>query len=432
MAELILRQGETLPLVLRYGEAAPQAPETYLSAEKLKRTEDYWKGLARACTYRGPWREMVERSYLALHLLLYAPTGAIVAAPTTSLPEEIGGERNWDYRFTWLRDSSFVLNAFFSLGHAEEAEGFMNWLSTLCDRCGATAQILYAVDFEQNLQEEVLSHLSGYRGSRPVRIGNGAYRQLQLDVFGEVLSSAYMYLTQGGEISPRIWGLLESFVEAAAENWRRPDSGIWEVRSGPYHFVHSKVMCWVALDRGIRIAARLGYGGDLERWRRIAEEIRQDILTRGWKEQKQAFTQHYESEALDASNLLMPLFGFLPATDERMKSTIERSMAELTWRGLVRRYNTEEVDDGLTGGEAAFALCTFWLIRNLIRLGRLSEARALYERMLGYANHLGLFAEMVQPETGELLGNFPQAFTHVAVIITGLELTRALSRENQL
>ena len=425
-----LKHGEKAGFILRHGSDKPVIPVIYNSVEKLGKTCDYWKSQVKGCGVSGPWREPIVRSYLVLHLMVYSPTGAIVAAPTTSLPEEIGGERNWDYRYAWLRDASLTINAFSLLGHKEEAIGFMNWLLKVCGKCGSKAQILYDIDSNDPLDEQVLAHFKGYRNSRPVRIGNGAYRQLQLDVFGEVLEAAHNYLNIGVYIGRGDWGFLESFVNAAAELWRHPDSGIWEVRGGPYHFVHSKLMCWVALDRGIKIAEKLGYKRNLKRWRKVAQDIRDDILASGWNPRRQAFTQHYDTQALDASNLLMPLYNFLPISDERIKSTIHRTVAELGQNGLIRRYKTEETDDGLSGSEGVFLWCSFWLVRNLLRLGRLEEARALYQRLLGYSNHLGLLSEMVDPVSGEALGNFPQALTHLAVIITGLELIRFMREEN--
>jgi GH15 family glucan-1,4-alpha-glucosidase len=255
-----------------------------------------------------------------------------------------------------------------------------------------------------------------------VRIGNAAYDQLQLDVFGEVLEAAYNYLDMGGYISRRTWESLESFVEAACESWKLPDNGIWEIRGGPYHFTHSKLMCWVAVDRGIKIAENLGFGENIKRWQGVAKDIRADILARGWNPEKRAFTQHYETTALDSSNLLMPLYGFLPITDERIRSTIERTIEELGHNGLLRRYRTDKTDDGLSGSEGEFLWCSFWLVRNLLRMGKLEDATALYQRLLGYSNHLGLFPEMVDSVSGEARGNFPQALTHLAVITTGIEL----------
>jgi len=430
-ATVKLRSGEKAAFLLRYGSDSPLIGVISNSLNKLARTKAYWQQQAESCVFSGPYRDYIARSYLALHLLVYSPTGAIVAAPTTSLPEEIGGERNWDYRFTWLRDASLTLNAFSSLGHKEEAIGFMKWLLNVCDKCGPKAQILYNIDFKDPLDERTLDHLAGYRESRPVRIGNAAYSQRQLDIFGEVLEAAYNYVKIGGYIGNKDWILLETFVDAACELWSEPDSGIWEVRGGPFHFVHSKVMCWVAVDRGIRLAQSLGRTEKVNHWHKTAEDIRNDILNKGWNPEKQAFTQHYDTEALDASALLIPLFGFLPISDKRIKSTINHVAEELNWNGLLRRYRTDETDDGLKGSEGAFLWCTFWMVRNLLGLGRVEEATELYQKLLGYSNHLGLLSEMVDPVSGELLGNFPQALTHLAVIITGLELTDAIKHEKR-
>ncbi len=430
MSHFTLREGGKAGFILRYGSHQPLPLATCNSARKLEKTAAYWRQQAEGCVCSGRWREAIVRSYLTLHLLVYSPTGAIVAAPTTSLPEEIGGERNWDYRYAWLRDASLTINAFARLGHGEEARGFMKWLLNVCAKCGPKTQILYDIDFRDPLDEQLLDHLKGYRDSRPVRIGNDAYKQRQLDVFGEVLDAAYNYLDIGGRITRRTWGLLENFANAACGVWQWPDSGIWEVRGGPYHFVHSKLMCWVALDRGVKIAERLGHRKYIKRWRGMCDEIRDDILARGWKPQRRAFTQHYDTLALDASNLLMSLYGFLPVSDERMRSTIERTVEELSYNGLLRRYRTDETDDGLSGSEGAFLWCSFWLVRNMLRMGRLEDAVALYEKLLGYSNHLGLFSEMVDPASGEALGNFPQALTHLAVIITGLELIQAMQDKN--
>ncbi len=417
-----LKKGESAQFILRYDTDQPKSPGIYGSRRKLERTTAYWKEKAEGCVFSGPLREMMVRSYLTLHLMVYAPTGAIIAAPTTSLPEEIGGERNWDYRYAWLRDASLTLNALFYLGHIEEALGFFNWLVTLCAKCGAKTQTLYDIDYEHPIHEQILDHLKGYRNSPPVRIGNAAYDQLQLDVFGEVLEAAYNYLDMGGYISRRTWESLESFVDAACESWQLPDNGIWEIRGGPYHFTHSKLMCWVAVDRGIKIAEELGFGENIKRWQDVAKDIRADILARGWNPEKRAFTQHYDTTALDSSNLLMPLYGFLPVTDERISSTIERTIEELGHNGLLRRYRTDKTDDGLSGSEGEFLWCSFWLVRNLLRMGKLEDATALYQRLLGYSNHLGLFPEMVDSVSGEARGNFPQALTHLAVITTGIEL----------
>lgn len=418
-----LNKGEKAEFVLHFGE--PWPPALYNVDGRLEKTKSYWEDEARGGTFYGLWREAILRSYLALHLLIYHPTGAIIAAPTASLPEEIGGGRNWDYRYAWLRDASLTLSAFSLMGHKDEAAGFMNWLSKVCSIRGPEGQTLHSIDFKTPPNEQALDHLSGYRNSRPVRIGNAAYLQHQLDVFGEVLEAAYNYLSIRGYISLSTWRLLEAYVDSAYRHWREPDSGIWEVRSSPSHFIHSKLMCWVAIDRGIKIGEKLGYHKSLKRWEQTAGEIKEDILSRGWNARRGAFTQHYDTEALDANVLLMPVYGFLPASDERMASTIARIQAELSWNGLLRRYDQNQVDDGLMGGEGAFLACSTWLVRNLIRLNKLDEAVQLYERILRQGNHLGLFSEMVNPDTGECLGNFPQALTHLNIIIAGLELNQA-------
>jgi GH15 family glucan-1,4-alpha-glucosidase len=426
VGSLIVEGGQGAGFVLRYGRARPRSPGSLDLAGKLDRTTAYWKGQADGCFCPGPWRDHLVRSYLTLHLLTYSPTGAIIAAPTTSLPEEIGGVRNWDYRYTWLRDASLTMNAFLMLGHEEQATGIANWIARAGRGVGMKTNIVFDLDFGEPPAEEELDHLGGYRDSRPVRVGNDAYRQVQLDVYGEVLEVAHSYFNTGGRITRRTWDVLKSFVNTAADEWQKPDSGIWEVRGGVHHFVHSKLMCWSALDRGIKIAERMGRKRNLEHWRKTAHEIREDILARGWNPQRRAFTQHYDTTALDASNLLMALFDFLPISDPRVVSTIEQTMAELSTNGLLHRYRASETSDGIAGSEGAFLWCSFWLARNLLRLGMLEEAESLYQRLLGYGNHLGLFPEMVDPTTGEAMGNFPQALTHLAVIIAGLELTQAM------
>jgi GH15 family glucan-1,4-alpha-glucosidase len=426
VGRLELHSGQSASFVLRYGSDKPHSPRIYDTEGKLKKTTAYWQGKSDQIALSGAYRGAIVRSYLALHLLHYSPTGAILAAPTTSLPEYIGGSRNWDYRYAWLRDASQALNAFLYLSDTDEADSFMNWLMRVCNKCGPKAQILYDIEFKDPPPEQQLKHLSGYRNSRPVRIGNDAVNQFQLDIFGEVMECADTYLITGGKISRRNWQVLETFVDAACELWREPDAGIWEVRSGPFHFVHSKIQCWLALGRGIEMAEKLGHRRKLKRWRKAHGEIREDILARGWNPVRQAYTQHYDTTSLDAANLIMGIYGFLPPTDERLKSTIDRIVDELSWEGLLRRYNTDEVDDGLGGPEGAFLICSFWLVGNWLRQGRLEEAVGLYEKLLGYSNHLGLFSEMVYPPTGEPLGNFPQAYTHLAVIIYGLEILHYL------
>ena len=427
-----LRAGEEAWFIIRYGQPVPWPVAAYESGPRLAETKAFWAAVAGECPATGRWSDLVVRSFLTLHLMTYEPSGAIVAAPTTSLPEEIGGERNWDYRFSWVRDAAFAVDVLLRQGHVDEAEGFMRWLMDHCAACGELLQPLYGIAPDSSLQEVALDHLEGYRGSQPVRIGNAAAVQLQLDIFGEVLLAAGGYHRHTRTIPDAWWELLVGFVEAVCANWRRPDRGIWEIRGEPRQFVYSKLMAWVALDRGIYLAEAMDKPVDLDRWRAVRSEIRREILERGWSEAKGAFTQHYDTTELDASNLLMPMVGFLPATDPRIQGTIRRTMEELAVDGLVHRYRPERTDDGLTGGEGTFTLCSFWLVGALLVGGRLAEAEALFRRLAGYANHLGLFSEMIDPATGEALGNFPQAFTHIAFIHTARNLDRALDLQGEL
>lgn len=401
----------------------------------FKRTVEYWQRWLSQCTYRGRWREDVERSALVLKLLTYEPTGAIVAAPTCSLPEFVGGERNWDYRYTWLRDASFTLYGLLRIGFSEEAGQFMNWLGKRCRERNpdGSLQIMYGIDGRHELTEEVLEHLEGYQGSAPVRVGNGAYNQLQLDIYGELMDSVYLYNKYGEPISYELWTHLEQLINWVCDNWQRQDEGIWEVRSGQQHFVYSKLMCWVAIDRGIRLAERRSFPADQNRWLNVRNQIYKEIMTAGWNESRQAFVQHYNTDSLDASTLIMSLVLFLSPTDPRMLSTLDaikrsHSKGGLVSNSLVYRYNPEETPDGLKGNEGTFNMCTFWLVEALTRTGdptRIDEARLIFEEMLGYANHLRLYAEEMGP-SGEALGNFPQAFTHLALISAAWSLDRAL------
>lgn len=419
----MLAEGEGAAFVLNYGHNAPLQAAKYDTEEKLEKTREYWSSLSVGCNISGRWHEHLVRSYLTLHLLIYLPTGAVLAAPTTSLPESVGGERNWDYRYAWLRDASLALSAFGKLGHREEIEGFMDWLLQIRREYGDKRQTLYSISLDAEPKEEILAHLEGYRQSRPVRIGNKAYSQNQLDVFGEVLETAYNFVQMGGHISKEEWKVLSEFVDHACRHWPDPDSGVWEIRGKLHHYVYSKLMCWVAIDRGRKLAKMLGYEGNWEYWDKNWQLVRNDLLSKGWNPQQKAFTQHYDTNALDASNLFVSLYDFLPMSDERVTSNIDQISSELgVGNGLLKRYIA---DDGLKGEEGAFLWCSFWLVRNYIRIGRLDYAEALYDRLLSYGNHLGLFSEMVEPDTGEALGNFPQALTHLAIIITGLELTKA-------
>lgn len=434
-----LRKGERLLLALGMGRTALAARsliETELQRRnfdaELAQTLECWRSWVSRCAYTGPYTELVERSALILKMLTYAPTGAIVAAPTTSLPEEIGGTRNWDYRFTWLRDASFTLYALSVLGFTDEAHAFTHWLQRLSFSDGEDLQILYGIRGERELAEQVLEHLSGYRNSGPVRIGNGAAGQKQLDVFGEVLDCLHQYRRQGcferyGEkLEGAIWSLMCTMAEQVCKHWQEPDSGIWEVRDGPRHFVYSKVMCWVALDRVIRAAEQEHLEADVSRWREVREQIRTDILANGYNALIGAFTQSYGSTTLDASSLLLPLVGFIPATDPRMRSTVDRIIEHLTdEQGFVFRYKGE---DGLSGQEGTFTICSFWLVDNLAMQGRVEEARALFEDLVSYAGRLGLFSEEVDANRSVALGNYPQAFTHIALINSAQNLERAEER----
>ncbi len=427
-----LSEGDSVWLNLRAGDTAPEALDTAKAAKALSETEEYWKTwLHKSETGRsinpGPYREMIERSALVLKLLYYEPTGTIAAAATTSLPEEIAGERNWDYRFTWVRDTSFTLQALFNLGHLSESEGYIRWIEKLLSEHGAEKmQIMYGLRGEEELPEEELAHLDGYKGSRPVRIGNGAAGQKQLDIYGELMDAALKLSDYVGKIDAEIWPFLQGVCEYVAGHWRDKDSGIWEVRGGPYEFVYSKVMCWVALDRGLTIAKRYGFPADLKKWQRACDDIREEVLEKGWNDEKKSFVQHYETDALDASNLLIPILGFLPFTDLRVIQTVEAVQRELSHDGFIYRYKAE---DGLVGEEGTFLLCTFWLIDNLIALGRIEEAEALIHRTERSANHLGLFSEEYDVGWGESLGNFPQAFTHIGYINSVIALQQTRHRD---
>jgi GH15 family glucan-1,4-alpha-glucosidase len=412
-----------------------------LSAQEIESlfrdTVQYWRRWLSQCRYKGRWREMIHRSALALKLLTFEPTGAIVAAPTCSLPEGIGGERNWDYRYTWIRDSAFTVYAFLRLGFTHEAKRFIEFLSSLCTKPKAdgSLQIMYGIDGRKELTEKVLDHLEGYMGSKPVRIGNGAYDQLQLDIYGELLDAIYLYNKYGEPISHETWLSIQSLVDWVCDNWQRKDEGVWEVRGGQQEFVYSKLMCWVAVDRAIRLAEKRSFPADIPRWREVRNAIYRDIMQKGWSEKRQAFIQYYGNDVLDAANLMMPLTFFVSPTDPRMLKTLDATLLPpdrggLVENSLVFRYNVEETVDGLVGEEGTFNICTFWLVEALTRAGRfdsqrLEEARLMYERMLGFANHVGLYAEETGPR-GEGLGNFPQAFTHLALISAAFNLDRAL------
>jgi GH15 family glucan-1,4-alpha-glucosidase len=441
VAEFRLEEGQAISFVLRPLDAERSARPalTDADAETLFRgTVEYWRRWLSACTYRGRWREAVHRSALALKLLTYEPTGAMVAAPTCSLPEDLGGVRNWDYRYMWIRDAAFTVYAFMKIGFTEEAGHFMDWLAKRCrelDQSGAL-QIMYDIGGQPMQAETVLEHLSGYKASRPVRVGNGAVQQLQLDIYGELMDSVYLYDKYGTPISDDLWQHLRRLTNWVCDHWTEPDEGIWEVRGGRRHFVYSKLMCWVAVDRAMRLAQKRSFPADLLRWLEVRDAIYQDIMSKGWSEERKAFVQSYGSQSLDAAALTMPLVKFIAPTDPRMLSTLDainRSPKHggLVSDSLVYRYDVGRNSDGIRGDEGTFNICTFWLVEALVKAAgrtdtqRLRDARLIFEQMLGYGNHLGLYAEETGP-TGEALGNFPQAFTHLGLISAASNLDRAL------
>ena len=419
-----VREGEELVFQLQWDADRP--PSTAGWRERLEFTISEWRAVIDDHTYEGRWQAEVRRSILALHLLIYLPTGAIVSAVPSSLMEWIGGDRNWDYRFCWIRDAAFTLDVLHRLGHIGEMRRFMEWLTEFCQSCGVHLQPLYGVHYEEDLTATTLDHLEGYRGSKPVRIGNGAATQLQMDIFGEVMVALATFHRAGGKITRPMWTTIESFVNAVINNWRRPGRGLWEMRGKPRHFVNSKVMCWLAMDRAIALAEALQKPVDLESWRALREEIHADVLANGWNERLQSFVQYYGADYTDAALLMMPMVGFLPPEDPRMRSTVRRIREELEVNGLLRRYPPDLTDDGFGSEEGIFIMCTFWLVGYLTFIGELDEARELFERVLTSGNHLGLFSEMVDPVTGEALGNFPQALTHVSLIHSARNLDLAL------
>ena len=420
-----LAQGESAIFVLAYGDGRSASLERYRTREKFELTRRYWQGLVAGMHYGGLWREQVVRSFLVLHLMMYRGTGAIVAAPTTSLPETLGGSRNWDYRYSWLRDTSFTVDVLYRLGDMYGADHYIHWLLEQCQLNRRPPQILYGIAPSSSHEELVLDHLRGYENSRPVRIGNAAADHLQLDVFGEVIEAIHSLLVLHGEIPEEAWDLVCSLAEMAIENWRSRDQGVWEVRGAAQHFVYSKVLCWAALDTAAYIAAAVEQRRQYRRWAQTAFVIKSEVLDLGWSESKRAFRQRYGSDALDASNLAIPFFGFIPAEDPRVRLNLDAIQRELAEGPLVWRYIPEETDDGLDAQpEGAFTLLSFWLLGNLIYTGQADRALDLFhETITRCSNHLGLFAEMIDPSTGRQLGNFPQAYSHIGLIHTALNLS---------
>jgi GH15 family glucan-1,4-alpha-glucosidase len=417
-------EGERLAFVATYCPSHFKDPEPVDAERALADTEAYWQHWCSRCTASGEWSELVRRSLMTLKALTYAPSGGMVAAPTTSLPEKIGGVRNRDYRFCWLRDATFTLYALMTAGYTGEAMAWRDWLLRAVAGDPSKLQIMYGIGGERRLAEWTLDWLPGYEDSSPVRCGNAASEQLQLDVYGEVMDVLHVGRKSGLNTHEPVWALQRALLEHLEKVWTRPDSGLWEVRGPPRHFTHSKVMAWVAFDRAVKAVEQFGREGPVERWREIRARIHDDVCRNGWNEKRQAFVQFYGCDELDASLLLLPITGFLPCTDPRVRSTIEAIQRELTHDGFVLRYRNKESIDGLPPGEGVFLACSFWLADCLILLGRRDEAHALFERLCRLANDLGLLAEEYDPRARRQLGNFPQAFTHVALVNTAMNLSR--------
>ena len=426
-ASFAVSEGDRVPFVLCWAPSHEPLPSRIDPERALTDTVSYWEEWADKCTHTGEWHDAVHRSLLTLKALTYAPTGGIVAAPTTSLPEAIGGVRNWDYRYCWLRDATLTLLALIRFGYVDEAGAWRDWLLRAIAGSPEDLQIMYGVAGERRLTEMELPWLAGYEGSRPVRIGNGASNQLQLDVYGEVVEALYRARRQGLEPSDDAWRLTRRIFDWLESGWRQEDEGIWEVRGPRRHFTHSKVMAWVAFDRAVKTVERLGRDGPVERWRAARAEIKTEVLREGYNSDHGTFVQYYGADRLDASLLLIPLVGFLPATDERVLGTVDAIQRELLRDGFVERYRAD-VDnvsvDGLPPGEGVFLPCSFWLVAVLAQQGRRAEAVALFERLLALRNDLGLISEEYDPERKRLVGNFPQAFTHLTLVETGFTLSR--------
>jgi GH15 family glucan-1,4-alpha-glucosidase len=427
-----VQANETIGVVLESAAASPPRPITDEEVWNLfEQTAAFWRSWIGGSAYRGRWREMVDRAAMTLKLMTYAPTGAMVAAPTTALPEQPGGERNWDYRFTWVRDASYSVGALLALGFQDEAFAFLMWLRDRIEEHVGTSsgplKIMYRVDGSSELIEESLDHLAGYQDSRPVRIGNGAADQLQLDIYGEAMFALSRAGDEQVPIGHRGWKDIRRIIDWLVDNWDQPDEGIWETRGGRRDFTYGRVMSWVALDNAIRLARNLGRPADLLRWTAARDAVYEQVLDRGWSAERNAFVQYHGTTVMDASILAMPITGFIVPRDPQWQSTLDAIEQELVSDSLVYRYNPSASPDGLRGNEGTFSICTFWYVDALARSGRLDKARYVFEKMLTYANHLGLFSEEIGP-TGEQLGNFPQAFSHLSLINAAVQLDNALNR----
>lgn len=422
VAKFEIDAGETLSFVLSYAPSHLGTPRKINAADALEETERFWREWSARSTVGGPWTQPVRRSLITLKALTYAPTGGIVAAPTTSLPERIGGMRNWDYRYCWLRDATLTLLAFMDAGYYDEAGAWREWLVRAVAGSPDQLQIVYGIAGERHLREHNIGHLPGYENSAPVRVGNAAACQRQLDVYGEVMDALYQGCKGGLSRYDIAWDLQRALLRHLEKVWMQPDAGMWEVRGPPRHFTYSKVMCWVAFDRAVKMVEGMGLPGPLDRWRRLRQQIHDDVCRQGVSDMRGCFVQSYGSEELDASLLLIPLTGFLPARDPRVVATVDAIQRELTVDGLVQRYRTRESIDGLPPGEGVFLACSFWLADNLRMQGRGEEARALLDRLVGLANDVGLLAEEFDPIARRQLGNFPQAFSHVAMVNSAMNL----------
>jgi GH15 family glucan-1,4-alpha-glucosidase len=428
VADFAVAEGDRLPFTLTWNLSHQSLPDEHDPLQALADTRAYWAEWAGQCTYRGQWRDAVMRSLLTLKALTYQPSGGIVAAATTSLPEAIGGVRNWDYRFCWLRDATMTLTSLMAAGYEQEARDWREWLLRAMAGDPPALQIMYGPAGEARLPELELEWLAGYEGSAPVRTGNAAVAQFQLDVYGEVMDALHKARQLGLEAHPSTWALQRALLEFLEGNWQRPDEGIWEVRGPRRHFTHSKVLAWVAMDRAVKAVTEHGHEGPVERWRGVRDQIHREVCANAYNPERKTFTQYYGSRELDASLLLMPLVGFLPPHDPRVRGTIEAIERELLHDGFVLRYPTGpagEAVDGLPGREGPFLACTFWLADNYALIGRLSDARRLFQRLLELRNDVGLLAEEYDPVAGRQLGNFPQAFSHVPLINTAMHLSEA-------